>query len=109
MIGQDVVVEDLAELVVGNARLWPVIGVGGRIADEHVDPAKRRARVVDEPLQPGLVGDVRRDRDRSAVAVAGVDLGRDRVARILLAAGDYDLRAMLGKVARGGQADSAIR
>ena len=37
MIGQDVVVEDLAELFVGDTGQGAEVHIGGRIADENVD------------------------------------------------------------------------
>ena len=42
VIGDDIVVEDLAELVVADPRHRAVIGVGRGVADEHVDPAELR-------------------------------------------------------------------
>ena len=41
VVGDDVVVEDLAELLVGDARLRAVIGVRRGVADEDVDLAER--------------------------------------------------------------------
>ena len=40
MIGDDVVVEDLAELVVGDAAERPIIGIGRGVADENVDQGR---------------------------------------------------------------------
>ena len=57
VVGDDVVIENLAELIVGDVCKRPVIGVGCGIADENVDPTERAARLVHQMLQRGLVGD----------------------------------------------------
>jgi hypothetical protein len=69
VIADDVVVEDLAELVVGDAGQRAVIGVGRGVADADVDLAERRLGLVDQVLQVLLRGDVGRDRDRRPLAV----------------------------------------
>ena len=51
MTGQDVVVENLAKLFVGNAGHRPVVGIGGGVADEDVDPPEEPVRLVDEALE----------------------------------------------------------
>jgi hypothetical protein len=64
VVGDDVVVEDLAELVVGNAAERTVIRIRRGVADQHVDLAERAVGLVDEVLQVFLAGDVGGDRDR---------------------------------------------
>ena len=64
VVGDDVVVEDLAELVVGDAGQRPVIGIGRGVADQHVDLAEGAIGFVDQVLQIVLGRDVGRDRDR---------------------------------------------
>ena len=58
MIGDDVIVEDLAELVVGYVGKRPIIGVGGRVADQNVDSAKMRRRDLGKMAQILLGGDI---------------------------------------------------
>ena len=65
VVGDDVVVEDLAELVVGNAGQRAVIGIGRGVADQHVDLAEGAVGFVDEMLQVFLGRDVGGDRDRA--------------------------------------------
>ena len=36
MVGHDVVVQNFAELLVGNACLWTVIGVTGGVTHQHI-------------------------------------------------------------------------
>ena len=78
VVGDDVVVEDLAELVVGNAGERTVIGIRRGVADQHVDLAEGAVGLVDEVLQIFLAGDVGGDRDRRALAELVVDLLRHR-------------------------------
>ena len=42
VVGDDIIVEDLAELLVADPRHRPVIGVGRGVADQDVDPPERR-------------------------------------------------------------------
>ena len=53
MVGDDVVVEDLAELIVGDAAERAVIGIARGVADQHVDLAERarpsRRRAAADP------------------------------------------------------------
>ena len=51
MVGDDVVVEDLAELIVADAAERPIVGIAGRVADEHVDLAEAAHGLVGEALQ----------------------------------------------------------
>ena len=107
VVRHDVVVEDLAELLIRDPLLRAVIRVGGGVADQHVDVAERAPRLVDQVLQRLLAGNVGRDRDGGAVTETRVDLGRHRRARILLAAGDHHLRPLFGTGDRTGLADPA--
>ena len=50
MIGDDVIGENLAELVIGYARHRPVIGIGGGVADERRHLAKGGHSGVNEGL-----------------------------------------------------------
>ena len=107
VVGDDVVVEDLAELIVGNAGERTVIGIGRGVADQHVDLAEGAVGFVDQVLQIFLAGNVGGDRDRRALAELVVDLLGDLIADVLLARGDHDLGAVLGHPLRDGAADAA--
>ena len=69
VVGDDVVIENLAELIVGDAGERAVIRVGRGVADQHVDLAVDAVGLVDEILQILLAGDVGGDRGRRAGAV----------------------------------------
>ena len=51
MVGEHVVLENLAELRVRDALHRPVVGIGSRVADQNVDPAESAVRLVDEALK----------------------------------------------------------
>ena len=84
VVGDDIVVEDLAELLVADPRHRPVIGVGGGVADEDVDPAElprgsRRPAPAAPPWTEMFAG----DGDRAALAMLGVDRVGDLLAGVL--------------------------
>src|SRR3546814_19974016 len=56
MVGQHVIVEDLAELFVRDARHRAVIGVGRGVADQDVDLPEMFARLLYHGVQRRLVG-----------------------------------------------------
>ena len=51
MVGQHIVVEDLAELIVGDGGERAVMRVGGGVADEDVDAPKLADGLVDHVLE----------------------------------------------------------
>ena len=55
VIGDDVVVENLAELVVGNARLRAVIGIGRGVANQRVDLSEDAVGFLDQIFKSSLV------------------------------------------------------
>ncbi|MNT56691.1 hypothetical protein D3C72_1940120 [compost metagenome] len=109
MVGDDVVVQHLAELVVRHAAHGPVIGVGSGIADQHVDLAEHAVGLVDQALQVVLGRDIGGDRDRGAVAVAGVDGVHHFLAGLGLARRNHDFSALDGHLLGDGAADAARR
>ncbi|MNS70132.1 hypothetical protein D3C72_1034710 [compost metagenome] len=109
MVGDDVVLKDLLELVVGDARHRPSIGVGRGVADQDVDLAEGGGRLVRQTLQVFLGGDVGGDGDGAALAVPGVDRAGDLFARPGLARGDDDAGAVLGQTLGYGLADALGR
>src|SRR5262249_3843324 len=62
-----------------------------------------------QPLERRLVRDARGDADRGAGAEFRIELGRDRVAGVLLAARHHHFRAMLRERLDAGAADPARR
>ena len=70
VVGEDVVVEDLAELLVGDAGHGAVIGIARSIADEDVDRAEPHFGLGDEGLKARLVTDGRGDGDGALLPVA---------------------------------------
>src|SRR3546814_16667417 len=80
MIGEHIIVEDLAKLLVGDACHWAIIGVGSSIADQEVDRSKPLLGLRNQRLQSCLVGNARSNRDRALLAIAGVDRLGHRIA-----------------------------
>ncbi len=107
MVGEHVVVEDLSELVVGYAGHRPEIGIGGGVADQHVDPAEFLLRLVDEMAKLVFRRDVRGDGDRRLAAHGCVDRRRRLFAGIEPARGDDHCRAVAGQGLGDGPADAA--
>ena len=107
MVGEDVVIENLAELFVLDPVHRPVIGVGRGVADEDVDGAELFLRAREKVLQLCLFRNARRDGDGAAFAVFGIDGGGHFVAGFLLAAGNDDLCAVRGKLLGDSLADAA--
>jgi hypothetical protein len=107
--GNDVIFENLAELVVAHPGHRPVIGVGRRIADEHVDPPECGERVVDEALKLLLCRDVGGDGEGGLAPERGVDRARGLFAGLALARRDHDARAMFGEPPGDRLADAARR
>src|SRR3546814_17268718 len=93
MIGEHIIVEDLAKLLVGDARHGAVIGVGSSIADQEVDRPKPLLGLRNQRLQSCLLGNARSNRDRATIAIAGVDRIDPRIAGRLLSTGMYAPRA----------------
>ena len=73
MVGDDVIVEDLAELLVGDAAERPVIRVRRGVADEDVDRPDRLLRRLDQLGEVRLRRDRRGDRHRLARAAGRLD------------------------------------
>ena len=109
MVGEDVVVEDLAELLVGDTGHGAVIGIAGGIADEDVDRAEPHFGLGNEGLKARLVTDGRGDGDGALLPVALVDGGGDLAAGLGLARGDDDARAGIGKRLGDGASDPPRR
>src|SRR5690606_3802346 len=93
----DVVLKDFFELLVGDAGHRPGVGIGRGVADQDVDPAEGGARVIHQPLQIFLRGDVGRNGDGAALAMLLIDGDGDLFARPGLARGDDDARAVFGQ------------
>ncbi len=77
MIGEDIIVERLAELFVGNRMHRAVMRTGGGVADECVDAAERPHRFLDEMSELLLRGNIRGDGDGAALAEFRIDPRRD--------------------------------
>ncbi len=107
MVGEDVVLHDLVELIIGDAVLGAEIGVGRGVADEDVDLAEAGDGGVDEVLQAGLVGDVGGDDDGGGAAHGGVDFGGGGFAGIGLATADDHIGAVFGHAVGDRLADAA--
>ena len=107
VIALDVRGHDLVEGRIGDVHRGAVVGIDRGVADRDVDASPLLARLVDQGLQGFLLGDARRDRDRLAGAIRarGVDLRRNGIAGLGLAARDDDLRAVGGKLLRDRPAD----
>jgi hypothetical protein len=107
VVGDDVVVQDLAEGLVADLQLRAVVGVAGGVAHQGVDAAPGGHRFVDQALQCRLVADAGSVGDGGAGAMAVVDDGGHLVTRVLLARRDDDLGAVLGHALGDGPADAA--
>ena len=107
VIGDDVVVENLAKLVVGNSGLRPVIGIRRGVADQRVDLAEHAVGFLDQMLQIVLGRDIGGHRERDLLAGLVVDRLGHLVADRLLARGDHHLGAVLGHPLGDGAADAA--
>ncbi len=107
VIGDDVVVQNLAKLVIGNSGLRSVIGIRGGVADQRVDLAEHAVGFLDEMLQIILGRDVGGYRERDLLAGLVVDRLRHLVADLLLARRDHHFGAMLGHPFGDGAADAA--
>ena len=108
MVRDDVVVENLAEGLVGKAAHRAEVWVRRGVAHQDVDRPERRTGLVDQPLKVVLRGDVRRAGDRAA-GVLDVDLGGDPLARLTLARGDGHPGPMLGEATGDRLADALGR
>src|SRR5277367_3622669 len=109
MIGEHVVVENLAELHVRYAGHRSIIRIGSRIADQNVDPAEGAYRLVDEMLKLLLGRDVGGDRLRRVALHRMIDGGGGLGAGLGLARRDDDARAMLGEPLGDGPPDAPRR
>jgi len=109
VVGDDVVVQDLAELLVGDAGHRPVVGVAGGVAHQGVDAAPLRQRAVHQGLQRVFAADVGGHGQGRAGTVRGVDLGGHGLAGVLLARADHHPGAVLGQAVGDGAADAARR
>ena len=92
-VAADVGTHDAFVHLVRHTGRRPEIRIHPGILHHDVDPAAPRDRLVHQVLQLLLARDMARDDDRLAAPVA--DAGGHRLARIRLAAGDHDRRAML--------------
>ena len=86
---------NLAELIVGQGRHRPVVRIGRRIADEHVDLTESAHCLIDQMADMFFRGNIRRHRDRAAFTIFRIDRRGDFVARLLIARRHDDLSAML--------------
>ena len=84
MIGQDVVLKDLAEGIVSDSLDWPIIGIGSGAADQNVDLAEGAAGLIDKFLKLVLERDVSGDR-HGVNKVVGVNPSGHFLARTGLA------------------------
>ena len=109
VIGEHVVVENLAELGVRDAGHRAVVRIGSRIADQNVDPAEGARGLVDEMLKLLLGRDVGGDRLRRVALERAIDGGRGLGAGLGLARRDDDARAMPGEPLGDGAADAPRR
>ncbi len=109
MVGKDIVVEDLAELRVVDARERPVVGVAGGVADHDPDLAELGVGLFDQGRQGLLGGDVGGDGDRPPLALGGPDFRGHGFAGVLVAGRDRHARAVLGQAYGDGLADAPRR
>jgi hypothetical protein len=106
-MGDDVVVQNLAGLFVGNSTLRPVIGMRCGVADQRVDLAEHAVGFLDQMLQIVLGRDIGGDRERDLLAGLVVDRLCHLIADCLLARGDHHFGTMLGHPLGDGAADAA--
>ena len=109
MVGEDVVVEDLAELVVGDGGERAVMWVGSGVADKDVDWPELAAGLIDHVLERVFRREAGGDGDGGARSMVVVDRFGDGFATVLVARGDADPGAMRGEPLRDGEADAARR
>ena len=102
-IAADVRAHHPLERLIGHPGSGPEIRIHPGVLHQDVDPAALRDGLIDQVLQFLLARDMARDDHR--LAARRLDLRRHRLARIGLAAGDHDGRAVLGHARGDREAD----
>ncbi|MNN28587.1 hypothetical protein D3C81_1421650 [compost metagenome] len=107
MVGNDVVVQHLAKLIVRDAAHRPVVRVGCGIADQHVDLAEGAVGFIDQVLQVFLRRDIGGHSDGGAGAMACIERVNHFLAGLCLARRNHYLGALDGHLLGDGAADAA--
>ena len=107
MVGQDVVVHDLAELIIRDPGSRTIIRVGRGVTDKRCHFAKGLARFIDKVLKRILRRNVGGHGNGGACTMSGIDFGGHCIAGILLAAGNDHLCAVHGHFLGNGLANPA--
>src|SRR3546814_19842327 len=94
VVGDDIIVENLAELIVADPRRRAVIGLRRGVADERGDRAEGGDRLVHQLLEAVLGRDVGGARDRGSRDIFTLDRGGASFAGTPFAGLYYDLASI---------------
>ena len=108
MIGNDVIFQDLAELIISNPGHRAIIGIGGSVTDQNIDLAKGLAGLVDQALKIFLRRDIGRNSNGRA-GMGGIDFSGYLFARTSLTRRNHHLGPMVGHTFRHSPANAARR
>jgi hypothetical protein len=95
---------DHAGQLVGRVVLDRTARLGPGVVDQHVDPAERLHRAIDEPLHRRQIGHV--DRHRQRTAAGADDLVGQPLEASAAARGQHHAPALAGEAARSRGADA---